>query len=68
MRDPSSEGRFPGTWKHRKGGSYVIEGFCIIEKTMQPAVIYTRFDEPSGCKWIRPCEEFFDGRFTPEKS
>lgn len=50
------------TWKHRKGGLYFIEGFCVIEAGLVPAVMYRAFGG-EGPIFIRPCAEFFDGRF-----
>lgn len=64
ISDPSSSPRFPGVWTHSKGGEYRIIGFGIIEATMEPSVIYE--STTSGQVWIRPCSEFFDGRFKPE--
>ena len=50
-------------WKHRKTGKhYELVGFCVIENGCIPAVIYTPV-EGTGEIWVRPCEEFFDGRF-----
>lgn len=49
-------------WKHKKGGLYRIEGFVVIEKGLVPAVAY-RSVENDGPTFIRPCAEFFDGRF-----
>lgn len=52
-------------WKHKKGGLYRIVGFCVIEKGLVPAVSYQAIDK-EGPVFIRPCEEFFDGRFRQE--
>lgn len=62
--DPSSQPRYPGIWAHSKGGRYRIIGFCIIEASMEPAVQYGSVD--NATVWIRPCSEFFDGRFKWE--
>lgn len=49
-------------WKHKKTGHlYRIMGFVLIEKGLVPAVIYARHGELT--QFIRPCDEFFDGRF-----
>jgi len=49
-------------WKHKKTGHlYRIMGFALIEKGLVPAVIYARDGELT--QFIRPCDEFFDGRF-----
>ena len=51
-------------WRHKKTGNmYRIVRFGIIEKTLSPAVIYEPLEEP-GALFVRPCEEFFDGRFA----
>lgn len=55
------------TWKHKYGTVYRILGYCIIEKTMEPAVMYAEHDKTAPI-FIRPCWEFFDGRFTQELS
>ena len=50
-------------WKHKKTGNiYRIVDFVIIEKTLTPAVCYEPVVEPGGL-FVRPCKEFFDGRF-----
>lgn len=52
-------------WKHKKGGLYRVEGYCVIEKGLVPAVMYRAIDK-EGPVFIRPCDEFFDGRFSPQ--
>lgn len=53
-------------WRHKKTGNmYRIVRFGIIEKTLSPAVIYEPVEEP-GALFVRPCDEFFDGRFVME--
>jgi hypothetical protein len=65
IRDPSSQEKYPHMWTHVKTGkNYVIISFGIIEKTMQPSVIYSEYTHRDQV-WVRPCSEFFDGRFTP---
>lgn len=50
-------------WQHKKtGGVYRIVEFCVIEKGLVPSVAY-RSQSSEGPVFIRPCEEFFDGRF-----
>lgn len=61
VRDPSSQPKF-GYWKHRKRDEIVaILHFGHIEATLVPCVIYQ--DVRSSLVWVRPCDEFFDGRF-----
>lgn len=51
-------------WRHLKtGGAYRIVGYTIIEATLTPAVIY---QNAHGASFVRPCAEFFDGRFVQE--
>lgn len=54
---------------HRNGTYYVIEGTpsqgYLIERTSEPAYVYTDLQFPCGRKWIRPQDEMEDGRFTP---
>lgn len=64
VRDSSSQDKYPGVWVHRKGGRYRIVDFAVSEMTMQPVVIYESLDH--FLKWVRPCSEFFDGRFKWE--
>ena len=49
-------------WKHLKTGHvYAVIGSCRLEKTGEPAVLYTRPDD--GIVWARVMDEFLDGRF-----
>ena len=51
-------------WKHLKtGGIYIVVGPSIIERTNEPAILYQR--EGDGTLWVRPTDEFLDGRFEP---
>jgi hypothetical protein len=50
-------------WRHRKGGTYRIVGHAMIEASMTPAVIYESLSGDAGL-WVRPGDEFLDGRFT----
>lgn len=60
----------PGSrWRHRSGGEYVVIQGCVIEATLTPAVLYQSVD-PCGTlqamwmsSWVRPLDEFLDGRF-----
>ncbi len=50
-------------WRHEKsGGFYVVLGQCRIEATNTPAVRYMPVD--GGTEWVRPEDEFMDGRFV----
>lgn len=58
------EVEFPdgGLWTHCKsGGQYVVMFPAMIEATATPGVAYCGHD---GLIWVRPVEEFLDGRFV----
>lgn len=48
-------------WQHRKGGEYRIEQIAFRERTLSLEVVYR--DVASGVVYIRPLDEFMDGRF-----
>lgn len=49
-------------WRHLKSGNdYMVTGHAIIEATLTPAVIYSRYGQTD--RWCRPGSEFLDGRF-----
>ncbi len=49
-------------WQHVKsGGLYTVEGECMIEADMTPAIIYRSLWD--SAVWVRPKSEFYDGRF-----
>lgn len=51
-------------WRHRKTGAiYVIIGYTVIEDSWTPAVRYQKAGSRPGGDVVRPCAEFFDGRF-----
>lgn len=50
------------THRHRKGGLYRVFAEGINETDRKPVVIY---QDETGQIWVRPAEEFWDGRFTP---
>lgn len=62
-------------WLHEKSGNlYRIVGFGIMEETLVPVVSYAPAHGPHGAVWgqhgavwVRPCTEFFDGRFRQMK-
>ena len=60
--DESYAAQFKPTHLHKKGRYYQVIGEGIIEESCTPAVIYKN---DAGMTWIRPSEEFYDGRFTP---
>jgi len=49
-------------WRHLKtGGEYTLVGTCRIEATNVPAYAYK--SDVTGTVWVRPMDEFLDGRF-----
>ena len=58
---------YPGlvgsAWTHKKtGGVYEVRAIGRIEADLTICVIYTPFGQISEV-WVRPVEEFLDGRF-----
>lgn len=54
-------------WRHVKTGHiYDIVTFALIEKDLTPVVVY-RSRVWKNQVWIRPLDEFFDGRFETFK-
>lgn len=52
-----------GKWfTHRKGGVYKVIATGLIEATLEPCVVYMA--EKDNRVWVRPYDEFNDGRFT----
>lgn len=50
-------------WRHKKTGDLytVVDDNFTIEKTMEQGVLYQNLGNHR--KWVRPYEEFHDGRF-----
>lgn len=50
-------------WTHKKtGGKYALMHIAFMEKTLEKVVVYTKLGYDNHV-WIRPYDEFFDGRF-----
>jgi hypothetical protein len=49
-------------WQHRKGGIYSVLAVALIEATLAEVVVYEAHED--GTVWVRPMDEFLDGRFT----
>lgn len=55
-----------GSWRHKKRGStYVVMDVALLQTDkpvtdMTPMVVYMAGD---GTMWVRPKDEFLDGRF-----
>ena len=54
--------RWRPTHRHRKGGLYRVITRGVWEPERRAVVIY---DDADGITWVRPADEFDDGRFTP---
>lgn len=68
LPDPSShpEELF---WVHTKTGhEYTVLHHALREKDLCPVVVYQRRGEANSPVWIRTCDEFYDGRFVPNRS
>jgi len=64
IRDPSSQPLPVQLWVHQKSGHhYKILHHGLFEGSLKPMVIYQSYDDDSGPVWVRPAEQFFDGRF-----
>lgn len=50
------------TWRHKKGGQYRIICVAYREQTLDMEVVYEDIENP--VTYIRPLDEFMDGRFT----
>ena len=54
----------PGsTWRHRKGGTYLILAIARVKATLEHVVVYHKVHQPADV-WTRPVAEFMDGRFS----
>jgi len=63
LKDPSSHPEPEQVWIHVKRGShYKILYHGLFESSLKPMVIYQAHDG-NGPVWVRPADEFFDGRF-----
>lgn len=56
----------PETWRHvRTGGLYtVLSRDALVEATLERVVVYQAAG--AGQVWVRPEQEFLDGRFVRE--
>lgn len=53
-------------YRHKKsGGTYQLLMLATIEATMTPAVVYGARSKDGPVRWVRPVDEFCDGRFEP---
>lgn len=65
-QEPSRPAPF-SRWLHKKSGHhYEVFSVALLEATLVWHVVYTRADL-GGNLWIRPLDEFLDGRFEEIK-
>jgi hypothetical protein len=56
-------------WVHTKTGhEYTVLHHGLREKDLCPVVIYQRRNEPHSPVWVRTADEFYDGRFVPNRT
>lgn len=54
------------TWRHVGNGHvYEVVGACILEASVDPAVLYRQADNPNEVVWARKLDVFLD-RFERE--
>lgn len=52
-------------YRHVKsGGVYIVTGFCVIEATNRPGILYRKVNAGYDVTWVRDRAEFLDGRFV----
>lgn len=67
QKKPENWPKFSSFWKHVKTGKiYVVCDYVYIEETASPAVVYFEPGIEDQVKWVRPLDEFLDGRFKKE--
>lgn len=54
-------------WRHVKSDTlYTVKEIVVVESDLTLAVSYTRLGDTSHLHWLRPLDEFLDGRFKRE--
>ncbi len=54
-------------WRHLKTDNlYTVKDIVVVESDLTLAVSYKRLGETSRIHWLRPLDEFLDGRFKRE--
>lgn len=54
-------------WRHLKTDTlYTVKDIIVVESDLTFAVSYKRLGDTSRLYWLRPLDEFLDGRFTRE--
>ena len=51
-------------WRHLKTNTlYTVKDVVVVESDLSLAVSYTQLKDRSRIHWLRPVDEFLDGRF-----
>lgn len=54
-------------WRHVKSDKlYTVKDIVVVESDLTLAVSYKRLGDNSRLHWLRPLDEFLDGRFKRE--
>lgn len=54
-------------WRHVKSDTlYTVKDIVVVESDLTLAVSYKRLGDNSRLHWLRPLNEFLDGRFKRE--
>ena len=54
-------------WRHFKTDNlYTVKDIVVVESDLTLAVSYKRLGDTSRIHWLRPLDEFLDGRFKRE--
>ena len=54
-------------WRHLKTNTlYTVKDIVVVESDLTLAVSYKRLGDNSRLHWLRPLDEFLDGRFKKE--
>lgn len=54
-------------WRHIKSDTlYTVKDIVVVESDLTLAVSYKRLGDTNRLHWLRPLDEFLDGRFKRE--
>ena len=54
-------------WRHLKTDNlYTVKDIVVVESDLTLAVSYQKLGDLSRLRWLRPLDEFLDGRFKRE--
>ena len=54
-------------WRHLKTDTlYTVKDIVVVESDLTLAVSYQKLGDLSRLRWLRPLDEFLDGRFKRE--